>query len=133
MALEIYLEGTLNGEALAEREAKQGGAGLRSDGELVQAVRDINETDAFVFSSGGKAPLGGFSDVSGLGAEVTVAEYRDGTAHTPEHTPEWRDLNSGDPGGSPVSSDPEWRYVPVRRFAEDSETDLGLAWDDGLF
>lgn len=129
MALEIYLEGTLNGEALAEREAKQGGAGLRSDGELVQAVHDTSETDTFVFSSGGKAPQGGFSDVSGLGVEVTVAEYRDGTAHTPE----WRDLNSGDPGGSPVSSDPEWRYVPVRRFADDSETDLGLAWDDGLF
>jgi hypothetical protein len=129
MALEIYLEGTLNGEVLAEREASQNGRGLRSDGELVQAVRDTSETDAFVFASGGTAPSGGFSDVSGLGAEVTVAEYRDGT----EHSPEWTNPNDGDPGHTAAGSDPEWRYVPVRRFFEDSDTDLGLSWDDGLF
>ncbi len=102
-------------------------AGLRSDGELVQAVSEA--TDTFEFYSGGSVQEGGFSEVSGLSAEVTLSEYREGAAHTPE----WTNFNDGDPGGTPVSSDPEWRYLPVRRFADDGEEDVGFHWgEDGL-
>ncbi|MGP6086564.1 hypothetical protein [Antarctobacter jejuensis] len=102
-------------------------AGLRSDGELVQAVSE--GADGFEFRSGGAAGDGGFSDVSGLGAEVTVAEARGGA-----HTPEWSNPSEGDPGRTAVSSDPEWRYVAVRRFGDDEDQDMGFHWgEDGLF
>lgn len=131
MALEIYLEGTLNGETLAEAETGDGGdtsgAGLRSDGELVQAVSESG--DAFVFV---ETSEGGFSDVSGLGAEITVAEYREGSAYSPE----WTNLGSGDPGIVPEETqatyDMEYRYVSVRRTA-DEDDDGGMIWGDDGF
>ncbi|SMX43316.1 hypothetical protein [Maliponia aquimaris] len=97
-------------------------AGLRSDGELVQAASD----DAFVFNRTAK---GGFSDVSGLGTEITVAEAR----HGPSHTPEWTHPTSGDPGAASggAGSDPEWRYVPVRRIVDSGgDEDMGFHWGD---
>lgn len=97
-------------------------AGLRSDGELVQAVSE----DGFVFA---RQASGGFSDVSGLGTEITVAEYREGVSHTPD----WTDLNDSDPGrtAGSAATDTEWRYVPVRRTAGDSmDEDVAFHWGD---
>lgn len=87
------------------------------------------DVDSFVFADKGEAEAGGFSDVSGLGTEITVAEYRSGGTHTPD----WTDLNDSDPGAASGStlSDPEWRYVPVRRMADDGEDgDMGFHWGD---
>ena len=111
MALEIYLEGTLNGEDVA------------GNGDV--------EADMFDFADRGTddADAGGFTEVSGLGAEITVAEYREGTSHTPE----WTDHNDADPGGSTYHPDSEWRYVPVRRTQAEGDEDAPVLWDDGLF
>lgn len=54
----------------------------------------------------------------------------------PAHTPEWSHPTPADPGTADTTpvSDPEWRYVNVRRFAEDDDIAFAApAADDGLF
>ncbi|MGR3369032.1 MAG: hypothetical protein ACU0CC_12925 [Sagittula sp.] len=54
--------------------------------------------------SGSGSALGGFSDVSGLGTETEVIEYREGGT-----------------AGAAAGNDNEYRYVPVRRFFGEDE------------
>ena len=93
MAETVHLYLTSNGAGVGPTSGARATAGLESDGELVQAAC----SDCFEFEKGqsgaaaepsGKS--GGFSDVSGLGTEVTVAA----------HTPEWHFQREGDPGAA---------------------------------
>lgn len=130
MAETVHLYLTTDGETAA---------GLRSDGELVQAGAS-GDADGFDFATaGGAGETEGGQTVryTGFGTmEIRKPKpdpTRDvGDAAENDGVDGLTDANDSDPGVA--GNDNEWKYVPVRRFAvlpDDDGSDIAMPVDDG--